>query len=320
MDVLNKIEEIRKQSPALDDYVNEKLKVIEARYAFSSSLSNFSITVDPAVMEELEELAVYAKGLIISNNHLENQQLSLCHHIPLAVEPKDPLEEVRTPESQYNYFLKESIIKNIQSLTRLPVPQPPNFNREVFNKFVSQDSRDMLSKVKVIEDKASLLNLLKSLENKRMDFLSEPHKTIYTSNLFYFQEYLASPTVGEDDKVVLNTIINRIKTMDISCEELEFFMDKYSTPIFNIDEDQDNTNKIHISEKDIKILDILSGDNVDNKLLFITIAGIIGLQKNESEVLLENMILEKKKAYNLAKLEREIVLPNSYTHLVNQQH
>lgn len=287
MDVLQKIEDIRKSYPTLDELTNEKLRIIEARYAFSSSLSNFQISVDPSVMEELDEI-------------ISSQSKTLNEQEPIIS---------KTSNSQYIDFLKESIMKNIQSLTRLPVPQPINFNREAFNRFVSQESREIMALIKDIYNKQDLLNILKSLENKRMDFLSEPHKTIYTSHLSYFQELLGSTTIDKDDRVVLATLVNRIKAMDISCEELEFFMEKYTSPIVNIE-----NNDIIISERDMQILNAVS--DTDNKPLFVIIANILGLTNDECDVILENMLLEKQKAKNIEKLKRKLILPSVYSSLL----
>ena len=287
MDVLQKIEDIRKSYPTLDELTNEKLRIIEARYAFSSSLSNFQISVDPSVMEELDEI-------------ISSQSKTLNEQEPIIS---------KTSNSQYIDFLKESIMKNIQSLTRLPVPQPINFNREAFNRFVSQESREIMALIKDIYNKQDLLNILKSLENKRMDFLSEPHKTIYTSHLSYFQELLGSTTIDKDDRVVLATLVNRIKAMDISCEELEFFMEKYTSPVVNIE-----NNDIIISERDMQILNAVS--DTDNKPLFVIIANILGLTNDECDVILENMLLEKQKAKNIEKLKRKLILPSVYSSLL----
>lgn len=287
MDVLQKIEDIRKSYPTLDELTNEKLRIIEARYAFSSSLSNFQISVDPSVMEELDEI-------------ISSQSKTLNEQEPIIS---------KTSNSQYIDFLKESIMKNIQSLTRLPVPQPINFNREAFNRFVSQESREIMALIKDIYNKQDLLNILKSLEHKRMDFLSEPHKTIYTSHLSYFQELLGSTTIDKDDRVVLATLVNRIKAMDISCEELEFFMEKYTSPIVNIE-----NNDIIISERDMQILNAIA--DTDNKPLFVIIANILGLTNDECDVILENMLLEKQKAKNIEKLKRKLILPSVYSSLL----
>jgi hypothetical protein len=257
MDLFNKLQDIRSSTNYIPDDIEERLKVIESRYTYSPVIS---ITVDPEVLQELDD---------ISRELMENQNI---------------------------LFLRDSIRKQVQVLSRLPVPQPPHFNREAFNQFVCQDSRDIVNKANVSEEKEVLLNLLESLELQKLEFLSDPYREQYIYHLQHLTNIL--PTATPDNKVIITNTINRIKTLDVSLEELEFYKQKLGT---------DNTT---ISPQDFSILEAIC--ETGNSDIFKKVAQLMGIKDDECcQLIMDTLLIQKRKQSNIDKLKsHKIVIPS----------
>jgi hypothetical protein len=257
---IERIKEASKNQPLIE----QKLKHIESRYAHNVFSSEFTMTMDPEVIEELDEME----------------------------------KTINSADSKYIAFLRNFLVKQVQSLSRLPVPQPPNFNRECFNSFVSTESRDLKYGIMEAEDKDYLLNMLKMLENQRLEFLCEPHKTIFQTHLSHFQGLLNNPPspIGEEDKAILESLVLRIKYLDIQFDELEFYMDKYSLPIVHND-------KLTYHVRDIEILQM-----IEDIVLFNKVAKIMGISQNDSDIIFEVMMLEKQKTKITAMLTKKLII------------
>jgi hypothetical protein len=264
MDIFTRIERIKAASKN-QPLIEQKIKHIESRYAHNVFSSEFTMTMDPEVIEELDEIE----------------------------------RSINSTDSKHISFLKDSLIKQVQSLVRLPLPQPPNFNRDAFNSFVSIESRDIKNCILESDYISYLLNIMKLLENQRLDFLGEPHKTIFTTHLHHFQGILNNMSsykyLGEGDKEVLETLVKRIRNLDIQVEELEFFMEKYSPPI----DCQDD--KLTFQERDIEILQM-----IDDPSLFHKVSEIMGISKQDSDLIFELLFLEKQKTLILSKLSKKL--------------
>ena len=263
MDIFTRIERIKAASKN-QPLIEQKLKHIESRYAHNVFSSEFTMTMDPEVIDELDEME----------------------------------RVINSTDGKHVSFLKDSLIKQVQSLVRLPVPQPPNFNRDAFNSFVSTESRDIKNCIIESEDIGYLLNIMKMLENQRLEFLGEPHKTIFTTNLLHFQGILSNVSsykhINEGDKEILETLVKRIRNLEIQVDELEFFMEKYSTPM-------DCNDKAKFHERDIEILQM-----IEDSTFFHKVSDIMGISNQDSDLLFDLLLLEKQKTLILSKLSKKL--------------
>lgn len=292
MDALEKIAEIRSlisQQPEPDAFLDQenKLKTIEARYAFSSSLMNLKISADPDVIQELIDI-----------------KASICPFSDSEAPPVLPPQSQE--ESNINALkentlekalLKDLIKKTVQGLSRLPTPLPSNFDKTSYNTFVTGKSRDIL---KLLQEDAysinELNNIIKELDDKRLEFLSEPTKTVYNNALALLSQ---SPKDSNDSRII-DTFINKIKALEITSEELEYILDKYAIP---------DNEPATLEEKDITILLYVC----EAPTILANVAALMGLSVDECDVLIRNLELDKKKKENLTRLTRRIILPPKYS-------
>lgn len=290
MDALRRIQEIRNSHAGpLPSEIEDRLRAIESRYSFSSSLSSaFTITADPTVMEELEDISRCSDQCAVMEPVTE----------PVTEPLNEPVQPAETVDDTFeDTFIKDSIKRLIQSLSRIPNPIPNYFDRDAYNHFVAVESKDILKKVREDSlDLEGLLAALCSLEAKPVSFIKEPHRTKLSNSLSLFEEHLRAAT-GKD-RVMLATLVNRIKTADAP-EELDAFVQKYST------QRPQQPTDVSLTEKDITILQSLRGWPTQA----YKVAEVMGLTAEECRVLLENLDLHKKMKENSSRLTRNIGLP-----------
>lgn len=272
----------------------KRLEQIESMY--SSSNSFYSVTIPKETEDEIDYIFNKMNVALVENPNME--------------EVEEVKSEVKKPEI-YLSFLKDSIKKYVQNLCRLPVPLPAHFDRDSYNKFVSSESKEILKTINEENVTDETLNkILKKLVYQKFDFILDPYRTVYLTNLEHFED-LDEIYNDPKDKMIIDTILLRIKNQDITVEELDYFSHKYPKHICSPEEVSQITtkDKVELSDKDMQILNILS--DMDIKI-FMEVAKIMGLHDEESLILNENIKLEKKKASNISRLQRVIILPNKY--------
>ena len=264
-----------------NDDIKRKITSIESKYVLLPP----DTIIDPKVMEEVDEILT-------------------------LITPKEAV--IVTWEID---FLKESIIKNVQSLCQLPVPIPSNFDKASYNTFLTSTSKEILNRIGNA-NKADLLEIIRTLETQKIAFMNDNTKNKLISAIDTLKCLLASNDLDPADNVIIDLAITRIKKLDISEQAVDFIIDSFASylPPKGKENKRGTLDVLELTHKDMNIL--YEVFNEKKATLFMTIANILGLSSNDANILYENMILHEKQKENSKALEGKLSIPAKYKHLI----
>lgn len=267
-------------------------------------------------MDILDKILQLHQSLLCSDvpnkQHLEKQldamtckYINECNNINHVSDIQNDLSSIETEIKGRNVsptvnmkcnkrgFIKEAIISKVYSLSKLPIPFSPLFDRNKFNNFVINTRNEIISKME--NDNQSieeLIDISTELDNNQLLFIKEEFIDLYRSYLNYFENI---KTFTREQHILRKTIIDKIKNIDISIEELYYFKESF---------DKEISKYVIIMEKDMKILNGL----VKELNIFTEVAQIIGLKKEHIDILHNYLLIKSNLSPNTDIINDKIII------------
>lgn len=207
---------------------------------------------------------------------------------------------IEPPKNMPVHLLKQILTTHVQSLCRLPVPLPQNFDKQSYQTFVNQESRKWMERINQEQKESVLLDMFDEIYNT--SFLNPEVQQEY-DDLQKRVVYILDTKCGlsNTDVRLLNLIKLKVQSRNIQQAAVASVIDHYMT---TYDESAPASDIVELSSKDTKILFHV----VENHDIFIDVAKVIGLSSDEAEAVYKILALDKEKQQLLSKLKRVIKL------------
>lgn len=199
-------------------------------------------------------------------------------------------------------LLKQILTSHVQSLCRLPVPLPQNFDKQAYQQFVNRDSKTWMERIASVQDESLLMDMFDEVYNTsflvrevQQEF-DELHKKV---------DIILNTKGGltSTDIRLLNLIKLKVQARNIQqsavASVIEHYMMEYSDA-----ESKASGNALELSVKDTKILYHVA----ENEDIFVQVAKVIGLSNDEAQAIHKILCLDREKQKHLSKLTRSIRL------------
>jgi len=207
---------------------------------------------------------------------------------------------IEPPKNMPVNLLKQILTTQVQSLCRLPVPLPQNFDKQSYQTFVNQDSRKWMEKINQEQKEPMLLDMFDEIYNT--SFLIPEVQQEYDELQKRVTTILDTKCgLSSTDVRLLNLIKLKVQSRNIQQAAVASVIDHYMS---SYGEAAPAMDVVELSAKDTKILFHV----VENHDIFIDVAKVIGLSHDEAEAVYKILSLDKEKEQLLSKLKRVIKL------------
>lgn len=219
------------------------------------------------------------------------------------------LQKLGTTVSTTNtplHLLKQILIAQVQSMCRLPVPLPQNFDKQAYNNFVNKESKAWIDKIQSEKKEEILLEMFNIIYNTC--FLQKEVQEEYDMLLAQLENVLVTKAnLSFTDKRLLDLLKTKIQARNIQQPLVASVIEYYSSyPDTSDQNTNDGSIVLRLTEKDAKILYHVTKDEA----LFIQIADVMGMCEEDSRVIHKLMRLEEEKAKLTASLSNRVVFPD----------
>lgn len=218
---------------------------------------------------------------------IETQIPGNTHISPIITKDED------TKVCNKERFINEAIITKVHSLSKLPIPFSQLFDRNKFNNFVINKRNEIISKLESENHPLEyLIEIANELDQHHLLFIKDEFVDLYKSYLCYFENI---KFFNKEQYTLRNIIINKIRNIDITVEELYYFKEYF---------DKEIDRYFVIKEKDMEILQAL----VKQKDIFTKVVQILGLKKEHVDTLHNFLSMKSSLLPNIDIVNNEILL------------
>ena len=216
--------------------------------------------------------------------------------------------DVPAPETSVPLtLLKQILTAQVQSMCRLPVPLPQNFDKQAYNNFVNKESKAWIDRIQSEKKEDALLEMFNVIYNTC--FLQKEVQQEYDELFGKLEDILVTKAdLTSTDKRLLDLLKAKVQARNIQQSLVASVIDYYcgSYPNKPIPKQEEDGSLLHLTEKDTKILYHVSKDED----MFVNVAGVIGVCEDDARVIHKLMRLEAEKAQLVASLSRRVVFPD----------